>query len=251
MAAVALQSVECVHGLQLDSVQLKQFKHKQDEPAKDLHCAARKVVRLGTTVLELEAATEMKKKAVIMLAQLGHMFVTNLKIISSNHSNLEREVTIMQCLDESLHSFKVTTVYCCNWDVLPIAAMGLISTAASGLISHAASGFVCLVASGVFCLAALGLISLAPKMGCSAWLPKGCFQFGSPVRGCSSLAAQNEDIAAWLPQERIFQLCCPEQDLQLGSQKRTCSFALQNFKLWIKFRRREAQTFFCSWECYS
>ena len=73
MAAVALQSVECVHGLQLDSVQLKQFKHKQDEPAKDLHCAARKVVRLGTTVLELEAATEMKKKAVItkLLASLA------------------------------------------------------------------------------------------------------------------------------------------------------------------------------------
>ena len=120
MAAVALQSVECVHGLQLDSVQLKQFKHKQDEPAKDLYCAARKVVRLGTTVLEIEAATEMKKKAVIMLAQPGHMFVTNLKMISSNHSNFEREFIILQCLDKSLHSFKVLLLLGCfavlQWD---------------------------------------------------------------------------------------------------------------------------------------
>ena len=63
--------------------------------------------------MELGAALVMKK-AVNMLAKLTNMFMTKLNIIDSNHRNLERELTIMQSFDNSLHSFKVTKVYCCN-----------------------------------------------------------------------------------------------------------------------------------------
>ena len=108
MAVVNHQSVEQLHGLQLDVVQLLQFKHKQDEPAEDLNCASRTVVRLAQP-WDLEAANEMSF-AVNMKAQLWRMFVT-IKIIGSYYINLVKKVVIpLQCV-MSLHNFNEATVH--------------------------------------------------------------------------------------------------------------------------------------------
>ena len=221
MAAVALQSVEYVHGLQLDSVQLKQFKHKQDEPAKELQCcsATRKVVRLGS-VLELGAA-EYMRNTVNMKALLWLMFSTMFKMFSSYHTNLEKDLVVsLHCLVKKRVHYQVTTGVCYLGDSQPCC---------HGIVMPllAASGLLSLVASGLFSIAALGLMSQATLVGLFSLTASGVFSFatelGCPEEGFMSLVAQ-KDLIAWLPCEgtssivtqkkRMFQLGCPEEDLR-------------------------------------
>ena len=149
MAAVALQSVEYVHGLQLDSVQLKQFKHKQDEPAKELQCcsATRKVVRLGS-VLELGAA-EYMRNTVNMKALLWLIFSKMFKMFSSYHTNLEKDLVVsLHCLVKKRVHYQVTTGVCylgdsqpcCHGIVMPLSCLGIAQSCCLGIVQHCCLG---------------------------------------------------------------------------------------------------------------
>ena len=246
MAVVNHQSVEQPHGLQLDPVQLLQFKHMQDEPAKDLNCASRKVVRLAQ-LWNLEAAKKMSF-TVNMRAQLWHMFVT-IKIICSYDINLVKKVAIsLQCFIMSLDNFEEATVHSCLGDFQPCCLM-ICQPCYLGIFQYCCLGMFQSCCLGIFPSYCLGIVQ-----PCSL---EEDVQLGCPEKGLSSLTAQKEDASAWLPrrgkysfaaQKRTCSLVAKKRTFQLGSPEVAIQLCQPKLRCRIKFRNTN---FLLLSECYS
>ena len=169
---------------------------------------------------------------------------------------------LLHSFENSLHSFRKATVHCCLGNV-QLSCLGISISCCLGISQLCCLGIsqtCCLGISqscclGIFQPCCLGNDQLCSQsVGCSAWLPnERYFQLGCPEGGCFGKTAQKEDDSAWLPrrgeisfaaQFRMFSMTALEEDFRAWLPEENFSFAIQTFMMWRSSEEEEHKLLF-------